>query len=118
MIKLLLRFILHALALVIITNYVPGFHVANFTAALIIVAVLALINITIKPLLILLTLPITLITFGLFTFVINIFLFWFVAEILKGFTIDTFTALIVGWLLYSLFGVVIHSLIRDNPTVV
>ena len=102
-IELLLIWVLNALALLAVANFVPGIHVDGFTAALIAAFFLGLINTLIRPLLLLLTLPVTLLTIGLFIFVINGLLFWFVGSILKGFLVDSFWHGVLGSVLYSIF---------------
>jgi putative membrane protein len=100
---LILRWILNALALMAVAYLYPGVAVSGFFAALVAALVLGLVNAVIRPILILLTLPINILTLGLFTFVINALLFWFVAEIIKGFTVSGgFVAALIGSLLYSL----------------
>jgi len=99
---LILRWILNALALMAVAYLYPGVEVAGFFPALIAALVLGLVNAIIRPILIVLTLPINILTLGLFTFVINALLFWFVAEIIKGFTVSGFMAALIGSLLYSL----------------
>ncbi len=101
--ELLLIWMLNALALLAVANFVPGIHVDGFTGALIAAFLLGLVNTLIRPLLLLLTLPVTLITLGLFIFVINGLLFWFVGSILKGFVVDSFWYGVLGAALYSIF---------------
>ncbi len=101
--ELLLIWMLNALALLAVANFVPGIHVDGFTGALIAAFLLGLVNTLIRPLLLLLTLPVTLITLGLFIFVINGLLFWFVGSILKGFVVDSFWYGVLGAVLYSIF---------------
>jgi len=100
--ELLLVWILNALALLIVAYLLPGIQVASFGAALIAALVLGLANTFIKPLLVLLTLPITLVTLGLFLIVINALLFWFVGSILKGFQVQGFWWALGGAIVYSL----------------
>ncbi|HYC36340.1 MAG TPA: phage holin family protein [Usitatibacter sp.] len=102
MIALLARWIVNAAALLAVAYLYPGVTVESFPAALIAALVLGLVNAVIRPLLILLTLPATVLTLGLFIFVINAFLFWFVAEIVQGFRVTGFIAALVGSILYSL----------------
>jgi len=102
-INLLLIWILNALALLAVANFVPGIHVEGFVAALIAAFLLGLVNTLIRPLLVLLTLPVTLLTIGLFIFAINGLLFWFVGSILKGFLVDGFWYGVLGSILYSIF---------------
>jgi len=101
--RLLLIWILNALALLAVANFVPGIHVDGFTAALIAAFFLGLVNTLIRPLLLLLTLPVTLLTLGLFIFVINGLLFWFVGSVLRGFVVDSFWHGVLGAVLYSIF---------------
>ncbi len=101
--KLLLIWVLNALALIAVANYVPGIHVDGFMAALVAAFFLGLVNTLIRPLLLLLTMPVTMLTLGLFIFVINGLLFWLVGSILRGFIVDNFWHGVLGALLYSLF---------------
>lgn len=101
--ELLLIWILNALALLAVANFVPGIHVDGFGSALIAAFFLGLVNTLIRPLLLLLTLPVTMITLGLFIFVINGLLFWFVGSVLRGFIVDGFWHGVLGAVLYSIF---------------
>jgi putative membrane protein len=100
---LLLVWILNALALIAVANFVPGIHVDGFAAALIAAFFLGLVNTLIRPIFLILTLPVTMITLGLFIFVINGLLFWFTGSILKGFVVDSFWNGVMGAVLYSIF---------------
>lgn len=100
---LLLIWALNALALIAVANFVPGIRVDGFADALIAAFFLGLVNTLIRPLLILLTLPATLITLGLFIFVINGLLFWFVGSVLRGFVVEGFWPGMMGAVLYSIF---------------
>jgi len=100
--SLLLRWLLSALALLAVAYLYPGVRLESFFAAVIAALVLGFVNALIRPILVLLTLPVTIITLGLFLFVINAGLFWFVAQVVKGFSVDGFLAAIVGSILYSL----------------
>ena len=102
MIVLLLRWVLNAAALLAVAYLYPGVSVESFLAALIAALVLGLVNAVVRPILVILTHPATLLTLGLFIFVINAFLFWFVAEIVQGFRVTGFVAALVGSILYSL----------------
>ncbi|MFZ6035801.1 MAG: phage holin family protein [Patescibacteria group bacterium] len=96
--NLIIRLVLNAAALIVVTYVVPGFVVESFWYALIAAVVLGLVNAIIKPILILFTLPITILTLGLFTFVINAALIWVVASFLPGFAVDGFVAALLGGL--------------------
>jgi len=88
--KLLFRWLLNAVALIAVANIVPGFGVDTFYTALIAALVLGLVNALIRPILLILTLPINILTLGLFTFVLNALMVWFVSTIVKGFTVEGF----------------------------
>jgi putative membrane protein len=100
--RLLLIWILNALALLTVANFVPGIRLDSFADAMIAAFFLGLVNTLIRPLLLLLTLPVTLLTLGLFIFVINGLLFWFVGSVLKGFVVDGFWFGVLGAALYSI----------------
>ncbi len=100
--KLILRWLVNALALLAATQFIAGFEVSSLYAALIAALVLGLLNAIIRPILVLLTLPISVITLGLFTFVINALLVWFMASFLEGVQVDGFlTALAVAIFLWA-----------------
>ena len=106
MLTLIARWILNAAALLLVAYLYPGVQVETFTAAVIAALVLGLVNAVVRPLLVILTLPVTVITLGLFLFVINALLFWLVAEIVPGFRVTGFVAALVGSILFSLITLV------------
>ena len=106
MLSLLARWIVNAGALLLVAYLYPGVQVNDFVAALIAALVLGLVNAVIRPILVILTLPVTLLTLGLFLFIINALLFWMVAELVSGFTVTGFAAALVGSILYSLITLV------------
>jgi putative membrane protein len=110
-VSILTNWILSALALVIVANYVPGFHVNSFTTALIVALVLGIVNSLIKPFIIILTLPINILTLGLFTFVINAFLLLAVARFVAGFTINGFVPALIGAVILWLINIIIHMVV-------
>ncbi len=105
--KTIVRWMLLAAALLLVAQLYPGVTVKSFGAALIAAFVLGLLNTLVRPLLVLLTLPVTLITLGLFLFVINALMFWSAASVLDGFGVAGFGAALIGSVLYSLCGMVI-----------
>jgi putative membrane protein len=105
--KLIVRWLLLALALLLVAHLYPGVSLTGFGAAMVAALVLGLFNALLRPLLVMLTLPVTLITLGLFLFVINALLFWAAASVLSGFNVTGFGAALIGSLLYSLCGMVI-----------
>jgi len=107
--KIVVRWLLLAAALLLVAQIYSGVVVASFTSALIAALVLGLLNALLRPILVLLTLPVTLVTLGLFLFVINALMFYFAALVLDGFNVTGFVAALVGSLLYSLCGLVIDA---------
>jgi len=105
--KTLVRWLLLAAALLLVAYLYPGVAVKSFGAAMIAAFVIGVFNTLVRPLLVLLTLPVTLLTLGLFLFVINALMFWAAAQILDGFAVAGFTAALIGSLIYSLCGMVI-----------
>ena len=115
--KTLVRWGLLAAALLLVANLDAGVTVASFGAALMAAFVIGLLNLFVRPLLVLLTLPVTLLTLGLFLFVINALMFWAAAAMLDGFNVTGFWAALLGSLLYSLCGMVIDAAVERifNP---
>ena len=107
--KTLLRWLLLAAALLLVAYLYPGVTVTNFGAAMIAALLLGLLNAVVRPLLVLLTLPVTLLTLGLFLFVINALMFWAAASVLDGFSVTGFGAALLGSLIYSIAGMVIDT---------
>jgi putative membrane protein len=108
---LILVWILNAVALLAVAYLLPGITVASFGSALIAALVLGLVNMLVKPVLVLLTLPITIVTLGLFLIVINALLFWFVGSVLKGFQVNGFWWAVGGAILYSIISGLLTKLI-------
>ncbi len=90
MLMLIARWIVNAAALLAVAYIYPGVHVESFFAAAVAALALGLVNAIVRPILVILTLPVTLLTLGLFIFVINALLFWLVAEIVQGFAVTGF----------------------------
>ncbi len=104
------RFLGTVFAVLLAAYVVPGFSVANFYTGAIVALVLGVLNITIKPILLVLTLPLNLVTLGLFTFVINAFLIWFAALFVPGFTVNGFVPALLGGLIVAVVGWALHKL--------
>ena len=105
--KIIIRWLLLAAALLLVAYLYPGVSVKSVGAAMLAAFVLGLFNTLLRPVLVLLTLPVTLITLGLFLFVINALMFYFAASVLDDFHVTGFGAALIGSLLYSLCGMVI-----------
>ena len=110
--KTLMKWLLSATALLAVAYLYSGVQVTSFGAALIAAFVIGLFNMILRPVLVVLTLPVTIVTLGLFLFVINALMFWAAAEVLEGFRVRGFGAALLGSLIYSAFGVVIDSAIE------
>lgn len=103
---------LSALALLIVSRVISGIHLDDFGAALIAVIILGLVNALIKPLILLLTLPLTIVTLGLFALVINAFMLMLAGSFISGFRVDGFGSALIGSILLSVISMVLHSLVR------
>ena len=106
--KLLLKWLLSAAALLLVAYLYSGVQVQSFTSALIAAFVIGLFNAVLRPVLVVLTLPVT-VPIGLFLFVINAPMFWAAAGVLDGFHVTGFGAALLGSLIYSVLGLLIES---------
>jgi len=111
MLRLLIAWLLNALALLVLPYVVHSIHVTSVSSALFAALALAFINTLIRPLLVLLTLPVTLLTLGLFIFVINGLLFWFVGSFVPGFVVGGFWSGVFGAVVYSIVSWLLASLV-------
>jgi putative membrane protein len=109
--RLLLVWLINALALIAVAYLMPGVSVSSFGAALVAALVLGLINAVVRPILVLLTLPVTLLTLGLFIFVLNGLLFWMVGTWLEGFEVAGFWSAVLGAILFSLVSWLLSALV-------
>ncbi len=112
--KLIVRWLVSAVSLIIVDYLVPGFVVHGFLAALIAAVVIGLVNATLGMILKILTLPLTFLTLGLFLLVVNAIMLKFAATISPGFEVQTWTAAFIGALLLSLVSTFLHWLVGDN----
>jgi putative membrane protein len=113
--RLLVVWLINALALLALPYLLPSIHVASFATALAVAVVLGLINAVIRPLLLLLTLPVTLLTLGLFIFAINGMMFMLAAWLLDGFVVDGFLSGVIGSMLYSIISWLLTQLLLSSP---
>lgn len=95
-IKALAHILANAAALMVMPRFIPGLSVESFYVAAVVALIWGLLSVTVRPILGLLTLPINLITFGLFSFILNALLFWFVASFVQGFGVAGFVAALLG----------------------
>lgn len=112
--NILIKILATAATLLLVAYLVPGFAVASFYTALIVAVVLGLVNLIIKPIVVILTLPINILTLGLFTFVINALLLWFVASFIDGFSIDGFIPAFLGALIISIVSWLVGRFSKDD----
>jgi putative membrane protein len=113
--RLILLWILNAVALLAVAWLLPSsIYIASFAAALLAALVLGLVNAVLRPLLLLLTLPVTLLTLGLFIFVVNGLMFWLVGSMLEGFHVGGFWPAVFGAILYSVFSSILSSLLLSG----
>jgi putative membrane protein len=111
--RLLLNWLLSAISLLIVSHLIPGFYVRDFTAALIAALVIGLINATLGLLLKLITLPLTILTLGIFWWVINALMLLFASNFVSGFAVRGFWAAFWGAVVLSLINMILKALARD-----
>jgi len=109
--NMIIIWLLKALALLIVAYFVPNIHLVSFASAMLAAILIGLVNMLIKPILIMLTLPITILTLGLFILVINGALFYAVGHVLQGFVVDGFFDGVIGAVLYSLISYLLTTMI-------
>ena len=109
--RILLVWLVNTLALIAVAYLMPSISVSSFTTALVAALILGLVNAIIRPILILLTLPATILTLGLFIFVINGLLFWFVGSFIQGFVVQGFWAGLIGSILFSIVSWLLSALV-------
>lgn len=113
MFRILANWVINALALLLVSKIISGINISDFWSALFAIAIIGLINSLIKPVLLILTFPITILTLGLFTFVINALMLLLAGSITPGFKVDGFGAAFVGSILLSIISTLLHSLVRS-----
>ena len=113
MVKLLVKWGLSAVALMFLAYLLPGIMVKSFGSALLAAAVIALLNSIVRPILIVLTLPVTVVTLGLFLLVINALMFWLAGSMLSGFEVSSFWWALAGAIVYSLLSMVVDMAMQQ-----
>lgn len=112
--KLILRLLLNALAVVILSYVLPGVGVDSMFTAIIVAVVLSVLNFLVKPILVILTLPITVLTLGLFLLVINAIIILITANLIDGFQVTSFWWAIIFSLLLSFLQAILHSILKED----
>jgi putative membrane protein len=110
---IILRWVINALALLAAAAIIPGFHIESFYAALITALVLGLVNALVRPIVLILTLPVTIVTLGLFVFVVNAGMLWFVSTMVKGLVIDSFLTAVLAAIFLWAVGVITNWFIKQ-----
>lgn len=108
---ILANWILSSLTILVVARYLPGFRVDSFTTALVVALILGIINALIKPIILILTLPINILTLGLFTFVINAAILIFVSRLVPGFAIAGFGPALIAAVVLWLISTIIHFVV-------
>ena len=101
MIKIFAKFILLVLAILAVAEFVPGISVDGLPTTLVVAVVLSVINLTLRPVLFVLTLPVTILTLGLFSFVLNALMLWLASLLIEGFVIESFLSAFLGALIIA-----------------
>jgi len=109
MIKILIKWFLSAASLLALSSLDQGIIINGFSSALVAALVIGLLNLIVRPVLLILTLPVTILSMGLFLFVINAIVFWMASSFLDGFEVIGFGNALLGSILYSSVGIVIDS---------
>ena len=112
--RLVLTWLINAVALLAIPYLMHSVNVTSISAALFAALVLALVNTLIRPVLLILTLPVTVVSLGLFIFIINGFSFWLAAQFVPGFSVDSFMSALGGALLYSIISWALTTLLLKH----
>ena len=113
--RLVLKWLLSAVALLVVAYVYSGVQVNSFVSALIAAAIIGLLNAVVRPVLVILTLPVSIVTLGLFLFVINALMFWSASGLLNGFHVAGFWAALLGSLIYSALGLIIDAALSKTP---
>ena len=112
--KFILRLLLSALAVVLLANILPGVHVETYGIAILVALVLSLLNLLVKPLLVILTLPVTILTLGLFLLVINALLILLASSLVSGFAVDGFWWALLFSLLLSVLQSILFAFLKEE----
>lgn len=112
MFRVIANWIINALALYVVSKILPGIALVDFWSAMVAVVVIGLVNALVKPLFLLLTLPLNLLTLGLFTFIINALMLWLASNFTPGFKVDGFGTALLGSILLSVVSTLLHALVR------
>ena len=110
----LVRLIVNAIAFYLIAMYVPGFHVANFAAAIIAALIFGIVNAIVRPIVLLITLPFTIITLGLFVLIVNALMFWLTSWLAPGVRVDGFGPAFIGAMIMMIVSFVTSQIFKSQ----
>jgi putative membrane protein len=111
----LLRLIVTAIVFYFLPRFVHGIHVDNATSAIIAALIFGIVNAVVRPIVLLLTLPATILTLGLFVIIVNALMFWLTAWIAPGFRVDGFMPALIGAIIMMIAGFIVSHLFKDEP---
>lgn len=113
---LLLRLIINAIVFYLIAIYVPGFHISGFMPAVIAAIIFGLVNAVIRPIVLLLSLPATILTLGLFVIIVNALMFWLTVWITPGFKVDGFVPALIGGVIMTIVSIITNHVFKAETT--
>jgi putative membrane protein len=113
---LIIRLIINAIVLYLIALYVPGFHISGFMAAIIAAIIFGLVNAVIRPIVLLLSLPATILTLGLFVIIVNALMFWLTVWITPGFKVDGFVPALIGGIIMTIVSIITNHVFKAETT--
>lgn len=112
--NLIIKLIFNSVALFLTSLIVPGFYILNFWVAIIAAVLLAIVNVIIRPIMLFITIPINIITLGLFTFVINALMLWIVSSLVSGFVITSVFSAIIGAVVLTAISTLLHLILEKS----
>jgi len=113
--KIFIRWLINTVGIVFAAYLVRGIYVEDFPTAVVAAGVLGVINVLIRPILLLLTLPLNILTLGLFTFILNGFIFYFIGNLVKGMAVANFWSAFIGALIISIVNGIAHIFFLSSP---
>lgn len=112
--KLIIKLLLNAVAVIVIAKLLNGVNVDSYTTAIIVAVVLSILNLLVKPILIVLTMPITIVTLGLFLLIVNAFIILLADKLIDGFSVDGIWTAILFSVLLSILQSILHSALKKD----
>jgi putative membrane protein len=110
----LLRLLINGIVFYLIAMYVPGIHTTGVAAAVLAAFIFGIVNAIVRPIVLLLTLPLTIVTLGLFIIIVNALMFWLATWIAPGFKVDGFTPALYGGIIMMIVGIITNHLLKER----